>query len=151
MANEGASSTAEVKAVAEFRRARLLKLFEAYRLAQLEGNEPAEGIKQRFARRLEISPSYWSMLMSGARPVSGAVARQIEKHLHLEAFALDQPLDDNEAGESQARKAAEVAETAFLELARAAWRAGNARTKRAYKTSFLADLAAAAKKAGGKG
>ncbi|MES2187059.1 MAG: hypothetical protein V4505_21105 [Pseudomonadota bacterium] len=83
---------------------------------------PAKGLDQAFAQKLEISPSMWSQVKS-ARPIGDTLARQIECHCGVEAGWLDRP--------DLAAEGPDPAEERFIGLARLAWRAANARGKRA--------------------
>jgi hypothetical protein len=91
------------------------------------GAEPL-GLAAKFAQKLQISASMWSQIKKG-RVISDKLARQIESHcgktpLWLDAPQAAEPLPD--AGEER-----------FVELARQAYRAQNARGKRALRTILL--------------
>jgi hypothetical protein len=102
------------------RRRNVLALFQEHAAARIAAGDPAKGMEQAFAAQLQISPSMWSQIKS-SRPISDKLARQIESHLQRPAGWLDEP---------HGVAATDAAEERFVELARAAWRAANAKGKR---------------------
>jgi hypothetical protein len=102
------------------RRHNALALFQEYAAAQIAAGEPAKGLEQAFAAQLQISPSMWSQIKS-SRPISDKLARQVESHMKKSAGWLD---------ERHGPEPTDAAEERFLELARSAWRASNAESKR---------------------
>ena len=110
------------------RRNNVLILFGDFVAAHAaHGAEPL-GLAAKFAETLQVSPSMWSQIKKG-RVISDKLARQIEAHcgkpaLWLDAVQSTEPLPD--PGEER-----------FIELARQAYRAQNARGKRALRTVLL--------------
>lgn len=102
------------------RRTNVLALHRLFLEQQIAAGKPAKGLDQAFAASLEISPSMWSQIKS-ARPIGDTLARQIERHAHVEIGWLDA---------QHATEHPDPAEERFLALAREAWRAANARGKR---------------------
>ncbi len=103
------------------RRRNALVLFQQHAEAALARGEPAKGLEQAFAARMEISPSMWSQIKS-SRAISDRLARQLEHHAGQSPGWLD---------EEHESRVPDPAEEKFLALARRAWRAGNAKEKRA--------------------
>jgi len=103
------------------RRRNVLALYQDYAREHLARGESAKGLEQTFAATLEISPSTWSQIKS-SRPIGDRLARQIEQHAGKPSGWLDEERD--EAWEP------DPAEERFVELARRAWRAANAKGKR---------------------
>lgn len=104
------------------RRRNAIALYQEFLRERIAAGDAAKGLDQSFAAALQVSPSMWSQIKS-ARPIGDKLARQIE-------VARGQPagwLDDEHEGEP----AVDAAEERFLELARQAWRAANAKGKRA--------------------
>ena len=88
---------------------------------RIAAGQAPKGLEQAFAARLQISPSMWSQIKS-SRPIGDKLARQIEQHTGQAEGWLD---------EDHGTPAPEdPAEQRFLDLARAAWRASNAKRKR---------------------
>jgi len=110
------------------RRNNVLILFGDFVAAHAaHGAEPL-GLAAKFAETLQVSPSMWSQIKKG-RVISDKLARQIEARcgkpaLWLDAVQSTEPLPD--PGEER-----------FVELARQAYRAQNARGKRALRTVLL--------------
>ena len=102
------------------RRRNALALCKDFMERQLAAGSPPKGLEQAFAAHLQISPSMWSQIKS-ARPIGDTLARQIEVLCAKEPQWLDT---------ERAADVVDEAEAHFLELARAAWRAANARRKR---------------------
>jgi hypothetical protein len=97
------------------RRLNVLALFQSYAEKALAAGIAPKGLEQSFAATLKISPSMWSQIKS-ARPIGDKLARQIEVHGGKPTGWLDE----------RRRDAAPMpAESAFLQLALAAWRNSN--------------------------
>lgn len=113
------------------RRQNALALFQDYAEKALAQGSPPKGLEQAFAATLQISPSMWSQIKS-SRPIGDKLARQIEVMTGRPAGWLDTE-----------RKGASPtpAETAFLELALAAWRATNSSGRKALREQLKAVLA----------
>jgi len=105
------------------RRQNALALFQAYAERALASGAAPKGLEQAFAATLQISPSMWSQIKS-SRPIGDKLARQIEFACAQRAGWLD-----------EARKEAvpSAAETAYLELALAAWRSTNSGGRKALR------------------
>lgn len=103
------------------RRRNVLLLHRRFLEQAIAAGLPAKGLDQAFALKIEVSPSMWSQIKS-SRPIGDTLARQIEAHCAVEAQWLDR--DDLVADVPDA------AEERFVELARKAWRAANAKGKR---------------------
>lgn len=110
------------------RQRNVLALFQAYAESALAAGTAPKGLEQSFAATLQISPSLWSQIKS-SRPIGDKLARQIEAHARKPGGWLD-----------EARKEAPLTatEAAFLELALAAWRATNARGRKALRDQLKA-------------
>jgi transcriptional regulator with XRE-family HTH domain len=91
------------------------------------GAEPL-GLAAKFAEKLQISASMWSQIKKG-RVISDKLARQIENGCGKEALWLD--------ASQSAEPLTDPGEERFVELARKAYRAQNARGKRALRTILL--------------
>ena len=115
-----ASRTKTVTNTTIARRRNALALFQAYAEKALAAGTPPKGLEQAFAATLQISPSMWSQIKS-SRPIGDKLARQIERHQAKPTGWLD---------EAREHDALTPAETAFLDLALKAWRAGNAADRR---------------------
>lgn len=102
------------------RRARLRELLGRFVQEQASQGVAPKGLEQAFASKLQISPSMLSQLKS-SRPLGDKLARQIERACGVHAGWLD---------ESERQDEPTAAEDAFVEVARLAWRASNAREKR---------------------
>lgn len=103
------------------RRRNALALFQEFMSAAVTEGAPPKGLEQSFAAAMQISPSMWSQIKS-SRPIGDKLARQLEHRGGKPAGWLDEvhgiaPVPN-------------PAEERFLELARAAWRARNAKGKR---------------------
>lgn len=105
------------------RRQNVLSLFQDYAEKALASGAPPKGLEQSFAATLQISPSMWSQIKS-SRPIGDKLARQIESASGRPAGWLDE--DHKDAVPS-------AAESAFLELALAAWRSTNSAGRRALR------------------
>lgn len=91
------------------------------------GAEPL-GLAAKFAEKLQISASMWSQVKKG-RVISDKLARQIESRCGKANLWLDAP--------QSAEQLPDPGEERFVELARQAYRAQNARGKRALRTILL--------------
>ncbi len=102
------------------RRENLLRLLREFTEQQLSLGVPAKGIELAFAAHLEVSPSTFSQLKS-SRNMGDKMAAQIERHAGKEPGWIDaeHPGVMSTPGES-----------AFIELARLAWRATDAKGRR---------------------
>ncbi len=106
--------------ITALRRQNVLALHRRFLEQAIAAGLPAKGLDKLFAEKLEISPSMWSQIKS-TRPIGDALARQIERHCEVDAGWLD----------AQREQAIfDAAEERFVELARQAWRAVNAKGKR---------------------
>ncbi|MBX3587048.1 MAG: hypothetical protein KF796_10400 [Ramlibacter sp.] len=103
------------------RRANVVALYQTFLQERIAAGDAPKGLDQTFAALLEISPSMWSQIKS-ARPISDKLARQIEHHARQPTGWLDQ--------DRGTARAPDIAEDRFVELARSAWRAANAKRKR---------------------
>ncbi len=104
------------------RRRNALLLHRRFLEEAIAAGLPAKGLDQSFASKIEVSPSMWSQIKS-ARPIGDGLARQIERHCHVDAGWLDR--------EDIAADVPDPAEERFIVAARRAWRAANAKEKRA--------------------
>jgi len=103
------------------RRRNALALFQEFMsVAVTEGVAP-KGLEQSFAAAMQISPSMWSQIKS-SRPIGDKLARQLEHRGGKPVGWLDEV--------HGIAAAPDAAEERFLELARTAWRAQNAKGKR---------------------
>jgi hypothetical protein len=105
------------------RRQNALALFQDYAEKALAKGAPPKGLEQAFAATLQISPSMWSQIKS-SRPIGDKLARQIDAMTGRPAGWLDAERQDSSPT---------PVETAFLELALAAYRATNAQGRRALR------------------
>lgn len=105
------------------RRQNALALFQAYAEKALASGASPKGLEQAFAAMLQISPSMWSQIKS-SRPIGDKLARQIDSACARPAGWLDETRKDT---------APSTAESAFLELALAAWRSTNNAGRRALR------------------
>lgn len=96
-------------------------LYQEFAAEQLAGGVAAKGLEKAFADKLQISPARWSQIKS-AFPISDKLARQLEHHAGRPGGWLDEVRDFGPK--------LDPGEEAFLERARAAWRAANAAGKR---------------------
>lgn len=103
------------------RRENLLRLLREFTEAQLSLGVPAKGIELAFAARLEVSPSTLSQLKS-SRNMGDKMAAQIEQH----AGKASGWMDAEHLGVMST-----PGESAFIELARLAWRATDAKGRSA--------------------
>ncbi|MGE3346384.1 MAG: hypothetical protein AB7I35_03015 [Ramlibacter sp.] len=99
----------------------MVALYQTFLQERIAAGDAPKGLDQTFAALLEISPSMWSQIKS-ARPISDKLARQIEHHTRQPTGWLDQ--------DRGTARAPDIAEDRFVELARSAWRAANAKRKR---------------------
>ena len=102
------------------RRENLLRLLREFTEAQLSLGVPAKGIELAFAAHLELSPSTLSQLKS-SRNMGDKMAAQIEQH----AGKASGWMDAEHLGVMSTS-----GESAFIELARLAWRATDAKGRR---------------------
>ena len=105
------------------RRQNALALFQDYAEKALAGGAPPKGLEQSFAATLQISPSMWSQIKS-SRPIGDKLARQIESMCSKPAGWLD---------EAQALAMPTATESAFIELALAAFRSTNSKGRKALR------------------
>ncbi|MEZ5652890.1 MAG: hypothetical protein R3E87_20325 [Burkholderiaceae bacterium] len=110
------------------RRRNVLSLFQSFAEKALAAGEPPKGLEQAFAASLQISPSMWSQIKS-SRPIGDKLARQIERHSGRDSGWLDI---------ERSSTMLTPAETSFLELALAAYRASNASGRRSLRQSMKA-------------
>ena len=115
------------------RRQNAIALFQAYAEQALSSGLAPKGLEQSFAAGVQISPSMWSQIKS-SRPIGDKLARQIERHCARPLGWLD---------EAQAAPPPSAAETAFLALAQAAWRASDSAGRRALRAQLKHWLAEA--------
>jgi len=105
------------------RRQNALALFQAYAEKALASGASPKGLEQAFAATLQISPSMWSQIKS-SRPIGDKLARQIDSACARPAGWLDETRKD---------AAPSAAESAFLDLALAAWRSTNSAGRKALR------------------
>jgi hypothetical protein len=117
------ASSSRVPNLTVTRRQNALVLFKDYAEKALASGAPPKGLEQSFAATVQISPSMWSQIKS-SRPIGDKLARQIERLCGKAAGWLD---------EAQESAAPTAAETAFLELALAAFRATNSAGRKALR------------------
>ena len=103
------------------RRRNALALFQEFMSAAVTEGAAPKGLEQSFAAAMQISPSMWSQIKS-ARPIGDKLARQLEHRGGKPSGWLDEL---HEGGNLP-----DAAEERFLEIARTAWRASNAKGKR---------------------
>ncbi len=115
--------TQHVSNITVARRQNALALFQGYAEKALAKGASPKGLEQAFAATLQISPSMWSQIKS-SRPIGDKLARQIDAMTGRPAGWLDAKRQDSSPT---------PAETAFLELALAAYRATNAQGRRALR------------------
>jgi len=121
--NPVASRTQPVSNITLTRRQNALALFQDYAEKALAAGLSPKGLEQSFAATLQISPSMWSQIKS-SRPIGDKLARQIESAGAKPSGWLD---------EARKESAPSPAETAFLELALAAWRSTNSAGRKALR------------------
>jgi hypothetical protein len=113
------------------RRENLLRLLRDFSELQLSQGVPAKGIELAFAAHLEVSPSTLSQLKS-SRNMGDKMAAQIERH----AGKASGWIDAEHTGVMST-----PGEANFIELARLAWRATDAKGRRSLlrlaKTRFV--------------
>lgn len=115
------------------RRQNALALFQEYAEKSLAAGASPKGLEQSFAARLQISPSMWSQIKS-ARPIGDKLARQLESACGRPAGWLD---------EARKEVVPSAAETAFVELALAAWRSTNSAGRKALREQLKGIVAGA--------
>jgi hypothetical protein len=113
------------------RRQNALALFQAFAEKALAGGASPKGLEQAFAAQLQVSPSMWSQIKS-SRPIGDKLARQIETLCARPSGWLD---------EARAAEVRSAAETAFVDLALAAYRATDSAGRRALRAQLKALLA----------
>lgn len=113
------------------RRQNALALFQDYAEKALSSGAAPKGLEQSFAASLQISPSMWSQIKS-SRPIGDKLARQIESACGKSSGWLDELRKD---------AAPTAAETAYLELALAAWRSTNSAGRKALREHLKAIVA----------
>jgi hypothetical protein len=126
-----ASNTQHVSNTTLARRQNTLLLFQTYAEKSLAAGATPKGLEQSFAAGLQISPSMWSQIKS-SRPIGDKLARQIEALCGKSAGWLDA---------AQVNATPTAAETAFVELALAAWRSTNRAGRKALREQLNAVLA----------
>lgn len=126
--NSVACRTQHVSNITLTRRQNALALFQDYAEKALASGTSPKGLEQSFAATLQISPSMWSQIKS-ARPIGDKLARQIESASGKPAGWLDALRKD---------VAPSAAETAFIELALAAWRSTNSAGRKALRDHLKA-------------
>ncbi|QTN22649.1 hypothetical protein HZ992_21350 [Rhizobacter sp. AJA081-3] len=115
------------------RRQNALALFQDYAEKALASGTSPKGLEQSFAATLQISPSMWSQIKS-SRPIGDKLARQIESACGKPSGWLDELRKD---------AAPPAAETAFIELALAAWRSTNSAGRKALREHLKTIVASA--------
>ncbi|MES2941040.1 MAG: hypothetical protein V4864_25400 [Pseudomonadota bacterium] len=103
------------------RRFNLEALRREFQTEQIAGGAKAFGLEAAFARKLEVSPAQLSQMRKSAS-IGEKLARQIEHHCGKPKDWLD--------GDHGNAAVPTPAEEHFVSLARAAWRAANAKRKR---------------------
>jgi hypothetical protein len=131
--NAVASRTQHVSNITITRRQNALALFQDYAEKSLASGASPKGLEQAFAAKLQISPSMWSQIKS-SRPIGDKLARQIEAVSVKPTGWLD---------EARRSPVPTSTETAFLELALAAWRCTNSSGRRALRDYLKAVVSAA--------
>jgi hypothetical protein len=133
-ADHVAWNTRDVSDTTVTRRQNALALFQDYAEKALASGAPPKGMEQAFAATLQISPSMWSQIKS-SRPIGDKLARQIETLCRRPMGWLDA---------AQAPAGPSAAETAFLDLALAAYRATNAAGRKALREQLRGLISAGA-------
>lgn len=113
------------------RRQNALALFQDYAEKALASGASPKGLEQSFAATLQVSPSMWSQIKS-SRPIGDKLARQIESATGKPAGWLD---------DVRKESVPSAAETAFLELALAAWRSTHSAGRKALREHLKAIVA----------
>jgi len=103
------------------RRHNAIALYQEFLQERISAGEAPKGLDQSFAAMVQISPSMWSQVKS-SRPIGDKLARQLENRCRKSAGWLDE--------RHEADVAPDAAEERFIEAARRAWRAANAKGKR---------------------
>lgn len=128
-----ASTTQPLTNITVTRRHNALTLFQAYAEKSMAAGAAPKGLEQSFAATLQISPSMWSQIKA-ARPIGDKLARQIEQACGKPSGWLD---------EARASAGPTPAETAFAQLALAAYRATNVAGRKALREQMKAIVAQA--------
>jgi hypothetical protein len=102
------------------RRQNAIALHRRFLERAIAAGQPTKGLDKLFAESLQISASMWSQIKS-SRPISEALARQIESHCSVEAGWLDEPRE---------HETPDACEERFIQSAREAWRSSTAKQKR---------------------
>jgi len=121
-------SAASSMSLPAIRRSNVLILFGEFVAEHASHGAEPLGLAAKFAEKLQISASMWSQIKKG-RVISDKLARQIENRCGRPALWLDAP--------PSAEAMPDPGEERFVELARQAYRAQNARGKRALRTILL--------------
>jgi hypothetical protein len=108
------------------RRQNALALFQEFAERAMAAGAPPKGLEQSFAVSLAVSPSMWSQIKS-ARPIGDKLARQMEKLCRKPVGWMDAEQA------SAAPTGRSPAESAFLDLALAAYRATNSAGRKALR------------------
>jgi hypothetical protein len=116
------------------RRLNLEVLRREFQTEQIAGGGKAFGLEAAFARKLEVSPAQLSQ-MRNAATIGEKLARQIEHHCAKPKGWLDE-----ERGDAELPTAAEEH---FIAVARAAWRAANAKRNRELRKLLEAEISRA--------
>ena len=128
-----ASATHPLSNITVTRRQNALALFQAYAEKAMAAGAAPKGLEQAFAATLQISPSMWSQIKA-ARPIGDKLARQVEQACGKPSGWLD---------EVRAATGPTPAETAFSQLALAAYRATNVAGRKALREQMKAIVAQA--------
>ena len=112
------------------RRQNALALFRDYAEKAFARGASPKGLEQAFAATLQISPSMWSQIKS-SRPIGDKLARQIEAATGKQSGWLD---------EERISVPPTSAESAFLDLALAAYRSIDADGRKALRARLKALL-----------
>ena len=118
--SEPTTASEPASQVNRLRRENLLRLLREFTEAQLALGVPAKGIELAFAASLQVSPSTLSQLKS-SRNMGDKMAAQIEQHAATAAGWMDA---------EHMGVISTPGESAFIELARLAWRATDAKGRR---------------------
>lgn len=83
-----------------------LKKIRRDRLALLVDQAKADGLSQAaFARKHGLDPTHLSQMLTGRRGIGDSVVVRLQDSLLLRAGFMDQPIDDDAAGEISTAKA----------------------------------------------
>ena len=82
--------------VAQIRLDNALALFDEFVHHTVKHPDAAtlRGLERRFAKRLQIQPSYWSQIKGRSRQIGERLARQFEQLCHKPYGWMDQPHDE---------------------------------------------------------